>query len=83
MITEMADLEQVLDRYGPGTVVLVGPLLTLAISDYRYFYVAGRGDKICQSIGLGFTEPEDNSQHQYSDHRRSTHDGQMRRQPAF
>jgi hypothetical protein len=49
MITDLVDLEQVLDQYDPGTAILVGPLLRLSISKNRYFFVASQADKICQA----------------------------------
>jgi hypothetical protein len=67
MITEDIDLDQVLDLYDAGEVILVGPLLRLSISKYRYFFVASQGSKICESVGVGFAESEDDAQKQYED----------------
>jgi hypothetical protein len=66
MITDIIDLEQVLTQYESETI-LVGPLLSLAISGYQYFHVAGNGSKIYCSIGLGFPENESCAQKQRAD----------------
>ena len=55
MITELSDLEPLLGRYEPG-VILVGPVLGFSMGDYRYFYVAGSGSKVYETIGLGVFE---------------------------
>src|SRR5450631_1679073 len=48
MITGMNEPEPVLGQYDPG-MILVGPLLSLSMSStYRYFYLAGNGDKVCE-----------------------------------
>jgi hypothetical protein len=58
MITDMIDLEPLLDQYDPETL-LVGPLLGLSLSsNYRYFHIAGNGTKIYHAVGLGFVDSE-------------------------
>jgi hypothetical protein len=66
MITDIIDLEQVLAQYD-SEIILVGPLLSLAISSYQYFHLAGNGSKIYCSIGLGFPENESRAQKQRAD----------------
>jgi TPR repeat protein len=64
MLTDVADLEQLLAQYDPGRV-LVGPLLNLQINaSYCYFHLAGNGSKVYESIGLGFIENETHAQKQ-------------------
>jgi hypothetical protein len=59
MISDLVELEPLLSQYDPGKI-LVGPLLNLSISsNFRYFYIAGNGDKIYESIGLGFEAEAD------------------------
>ena len=58
MITHTIDVESFLGQYDPG-MILVGPLLSLSMSSsYRYFYVAGNGSKVYETISLGFVEVE-------------------------
>lgn len=67
MITEINDFEQLLTQYESDRV-LVGPLMSLPINaSYRYFYLAGNGSKVYQSIGLGFLENESHGQKQRAD----------------
>ena len=69
MITHTLDVEPLLGRYEPG-IILVGPLLSLSMSaSSRYFYVAGagNGDKVYQTISLGFVEFETDAQKQRAD----------------
>ena len=67
MITGMNELEPLLAQYDPG-MILVGPLLSLSMSSsYRYFYLAGNGDKVCETVALGFVEDESNAQSQRAD----------------
>lgn len=64
MLTDVADLEQLLAQYESGRV-LVGPLLNLQINaSYCYFHLAGNGSKVYESIGLGFIENETHAQKQ-------------------
>ena len=64
MITRMNELEPLLSQYDPG-MILVGPLLSLSMSStYRYFYLAGNGDKVCETVALGFVEDEVDAQSQ-------------------
>lgn len=58
MITDMIDLEPLLEQYDRETL-LVGPLLGLSLSSsYRYFNIAGKGTKIYHALGLGFVDNE-------------------------
>ena len=58
IISDMVDLEPLVDQYDPG-MILVGPLLSHSInSRYRYFYIAGKGSKVYETISLGFLEVE-------------------------
>jgi hypothetical protein len=67
MITGMNELEPVPGQYDLG-MVLVGPLLSLSMSStYRYFYLAGNGNKVCETVALGFVEDESNAQTQRAD----------------
>ena len=59
MINDLIDVEPLLGQHDPG-MILVGPLLSLSISSsYRYFYIAGNGSKVYETISLGFVEVED------------------------
>jgi hypothetical protein len=67
MITDLIDVEPLLGQHDPG-MVLVGPLLSLSInSSYRYFYIAGKGSKVYETISLGFVELETTAQTQHAD----------------
>ena len=68
MITEVIDLERVLDQYDSGAV-LIGPLLRLSLkSSYRYFYIAGKGSDVYQAtLGLGVIKSEAAAQRQRAD----------------
>jgi hypothetical protein len=67
MITDIIDLEQLLNQYEPEAV-LVGPLLSLSLNaSYRYFYLAGNNSTIYSSIGLGFFENESCARKQRAD----------------
>jgi TPR repeat protein len=66
MIRDLADLEPLLRQYDPGKV-LVGPLLNLADSSFRVFKIAGNGDKIYETIGLGFVKVEADAQRRRAD----------------
>ena len=67
MINDLVDLDRVLDQYDAGRA-LVGPVLSLSInSSFRFFYIAGNGAKIYQSIGLGFIEAETEAELQRGD----------------
>src|SRR4029077_15778001 len=67
MINDLVDLDRVLDQYDAGRA-LVGPVLNLSInSSFRFFYIAGNGAKIYQSIGLGFIEAEPEAERQRGD----------------
>jgi hypothetical protein len=67
MINDLTDLKPLLSRYDAGRI-LVGPLLSLSInSNFRHFYVAGKGSKIYASIGLGVVEAESTAQKQRAD----------------
>jgi Sel1 repeat len=58
MITDLINVEPLLGQHDPG-VILVGPLLSLSMnSSYRYFYIAGKGSKVYETISLGFEEVE-------------------------
>jgi hypothetical protein len=67
MITDMVDLDPLVGQYDPG-MILVGPLLSHSKnSKYRYFYVAGNGSKVYETISLGFVEVEEDAQTQRVD----------------
>ena len=67
MINDLLDLDGVLGQYDPGKV-LVGPLLNLSInSSFRFFYIAGNGGKVYESIGLGFIEAPTEAERQRGD----------------
>jgi hypothetical protein len=68
MITEVIDLESLLNQYDPGAV-LIGPLLRLSLkSSYRYFYIAGKGSDVYQAtLGLGVIKSEAAAQRQRAD----------------
>src|ERR1700686_919879 len=58
MITDLVDLDPLVGQYNPG-IILVGPLLGHSKSSrYHYFYIAGDGSKIFETIKLGFVEVE-------------------------
>ena len=66
MITDLIDVEPFLGQHDPG-MILVGPLLSHSLnSGYRYFYIAGSGSKIYETISL-FVEVETNAQTQRAD----------------
>src|SRR5215470_15728279 len=67
MINDLADLEPVLDQYDTEKI-LIGPLLNLSInSSFRFFYIAGKGSKIYESVALGFVDVESDAQRQRAD----------------
>ena len=68
MITEVIDLERLLDQYDSGAV-LIGPLLSLSLkSSYRYFYIAGKGSDVYEAtLGLGVIKSEAAAQRQRAD----------------
>ena len=67
MITHTIEVEQLLGQYDPG-MILVGPLLSLSMSSsFRYFYVAGNGSRVYETISLGFVEFEASAQTQRAD----------------
>jgi hypothetical protein len=67
MITHTLDVDPLLGQYDPGAI-LVGPLLSLSMSSsYRYFYIAGNGGKVYETISLGFVEVETDAQTQRAD----------------
>ena len=57
MITDLRDLDPLLGQYDPG-LILVGPVLSFSIGDYRYFYIAANGSQVYEAIGLGYFENE-------------------------
>ena len=58
MIADTVDLDQLVGQYDPG-MILVGPLLSHSKnSRYHYFYIAGNGSKIFETIILGFVKIE-------------------------
>jgi hypothetical protein len=60
----LVDVEPLRGQHDSG-LILVGPLLSLSInSGYRYFYIAGNGSKVYETISLGFVEVETNAQTQ-------------------
>lgn len=66
MINDLIDLEALLGRYDPGQI-LVGPLLDGSIDpSFRHFYIAGKGSKIYQSIGLGLVMVEHDARRQHA-----------------
>lgn len=67
MITDMTDLEPAIDQYDSATI-LVGPLRSLSInSTFRYFYIAGNGTKVYNTLGLGFIDSEFDAARQRTD----------------
>ena len=67
MITDMVDLEPLIGRYDPG-MILVGPLLSHSKnSRFHYFYIAGDGNKVYETINLGLVDVESNAQTQRAD----------------
>jgi len=65
--TDLIELEPLLSQYDSGKLI-VGPLLSLSPnSNFRSFYIAGKGSKVYGSIGLGFVELEENAQRQRLD----------------
>jgi len=66
MITDLKDLEPRLGQYDPG-LILIGPVLSLSMSDYRYFHIAANGNKVYEAIGLGFFENEADAESQRAD----------------
>jgi hypothetical protein len=66
MITDLIDVEPLLGQHDPG-MILVGPLLSHSLnSGYRYFYIAGSGSKVYETISL-FVEVEADAQTQRAD----------------
>jgi hypothetical protein len=58
MITDMVNLDPLVGQYDTG-MILVGPLLSHSKnSRYHYFYIAGNGSKIFETIILGLVEVE-------------------------
>jgi hypothetical protein len=67
MITDMVDLEPLIGRYDSG-LILVGPLLSHSKnSRFHYFYIAGNGNKVYQTINLGLVDVESKAQTQRAD----------------
>src|SRR5271166_3882454 len=67
MINDLTDLEPVLGQYDTEKI-LIGPLLNLSInSSFRFFYIAGKGSKIYESVALGFVDVESDAQRQRAD----------------
>ena len=54
----MVDLEPLVGQYDPG-MILAGPLLSHSKnSRFHYFYIAGNGNKVYETINLGFVDVE-------------------------
>src|ERR1700686_4304672 len=67
MITDTIDLEPLVGQYDPG-MIFVGPLVSHSInSRYHYFYIAGNGSKVYETICLSSAEVEANGQTQRAD----------------
>jgi hypothetical protein len=72
MINDPTDFEPVLGHYDPEKV-LVGPVLHLSPkSNFRFLYIAGKyiagkGGKIFDSVGLGFVNEETDAQNRRTD----------------
>ena len=67
MLTDLVDLEPLLDQYDPE-ILLVGPLLGLPMSSgYRYFHIAGKGIRKYHALGLGFVDSETDAERQRAD----------------
>jgi hypothetical protein len=67
MITDLVDLEPLVGQYDPG-MILVGPLLSHSKSSrFHYFYIAGNGDKVYETIDVGFVDVESTAQTQRAD----------------
>ena len=63
MINDLTDLEPLLGQYDAGEM-LVGPLSLSLNSNFRYFEIAGNGNKVYETIALGFNEAETDAQRQ-------------------
>jgi hypothetical protein len=64
ILDDLIELEPLLSQYDRRKI-LVGPLLRLSnSSNFRYFYIAGKGSKVYGSIGLGAVEREEDAQRQ-------------------
>jgi hypothetical protein len=59
----LTDLEPLLRQYDAGEM-LVGPLSLSLNSNFRYFEIAGNGNKVYEIIALGFNEAETDAQRQ-------------------
>jgi hypothetical protein len=67
MITDLVDLEPLVGQYDPGPI-FVGPLLSHSKSSrFHYFYIAGNGNKVYETIELGFVDVESTAQTQRAD----------------
>ena len=67
MITDLVDLEPLVGQYDPGPI-FVGPLLSHSKSSrFHYFYIAGNGDKVYETIDVGFVDVESTAQTQRAD----------------
>src|ERR1700693_4597552 len=70
MITDMLDLEPLVGQYDPG-MIFVGPLLShfshSKNSRFHYFYIAGNGNKVYETIDIVFVYVESNAQTQRAD----------------
>ena len=63
----MLDLEPFVGQYDPG-MILAGPLLRHSKdSRFHYFYIAGNGNKVYETINLGLVDVESNAQTQRAD----------------
>ena len=63
----MVDLEPLVGQYDPG-MIFVGPLLSHSKnSRFHYFYIAGNGTKVYETINLGFVDVESNARTQRAD----------------
>ena len=67
MITDLVDLEPLVGQYDPGPI-FVGPLLSHSKSSrFHYFYIAGNGNKVYETIELGFVDVKSTAQTQRAD----------------
>ena len=67
MITDLIDVESFLGQHDPG-MIMIGPVLSLSINSRdRYFYVAGYGSKVYETISLGFVGVDTNADKQRTD----------------
>ena len=63
MITDLIDVQSFLGQHDPR-MIMIGPVLSVPDSRHRYFYVAGNGSKVYETI---FVEVDTNADKQRTD----------------